>query len=128
MKDQIFFHIRGYKHTLPHTYCVKRKDNDLYVGYSIVHENDQFCRKIGRQLAEKKVQIAFGIKDEHYQAAPALEYPDSISETLPAIVQRAGEIMGLQGKAVYVKTLVNTRTRKIPYAKIFDIETVIQAS
>jgi hypothetical protein len=135
MKDTVFFHVRN-SISLPHTYCIKKgPQGDLYVGYSIVHEKDQFCRKVGCQLAEKKANIAMGIKDDNFTISKVvtlmdttgkkeqtftISYPPSIENTLPVVIQRAGEIMKLSGK-VYVKTIVSPNKRRIPFAKIFDI-------
>ena len=61
MRDKLFFHMRKAKesrklvkspihdeYVREHTYCVKLHDCTLYIGYSIVHEKDMYCKKSGR--------------------------------------------------------------------------------
>ena len=131
MKEALFFHIRtggnDQDGLRPHTYCVKRKDNDLYVGYSIVHENDQFCRKTGRELAQKIAAAAATIPDDCYDVNSNPEYPQSIQKSINDIVQKAGEILGLSGK-IYVKSIVRGKSKKIPTAKLFEITKVLNTA
>ena len=131
MKEELYFHIRqggnDQDGLLPHTYCVKYKDNDLYLGYSIVNKNDQFCRRTGRELAKKIASAATTISDEHYilQSGPA--YPQSIQRSIEDVVQKSGEILGFSGK-VYVKSIIRCNNRKVPIAKIFEITKVLNSA
>jgi hypothetical protein len=135
VRNKVFFHIR--EANMPtHTYCIKKgKDNDLYVGYSIVHEPDNFCRKTGCRQAEKKADIAMRIKNDNFTTSNIvtlldntgkkeqvfiLDYPNSIKETLPPVIAKTAKILKMSGD-IYVKTIVSPLKRRIPFAKIFNV-------
>lgn len=123
MKEQLFFHIRegGNDALLPHTYCVKAQGDRLCVGYSIVHENDQFCRKTGRVLSQKKAHALTSIPVEHFKPLLNGKLPESVGLTINDIVQKSGQILGLVGRTK-VCTFVHTPSNiKVPVVKEFEI-------
>jgi hypothetical protein len=125
MKDSLFFHIRdgGNDSLLPHTYCVKALGDRLCVGYSIVHENDQFCKKTGRTLAQKKAHALTTIPPAAFK--PLTEnFPESIGLTINDIVQKSGQIFGLVGRTKVCTFVHNRSNIKVPVVKDFEITPV----
>ena len=120
MKKELFFHIRegGNDALLPHTYCVKTQGERLCVGYSIVHENDQFCRKTGRVLAQKKAHALTKIPLEAFKST--VDLPESIGLTINNVVQKSGQIFGLAGKTK-ICTFAHASQGKVPVVKEFEI-------
>jgi hypothetical protein len=129
MRDQLFFHVRKEDPSpfLPHTYCVKKKNDSLVVGYSIVHEKDTFCRKVGRQLAENKANILSQIDDRYFKNFKKLEkeeevsLPESISFSIYNIVQKSGEIMGLVGRTKVLTFISSNKRPRTPVMMEFEI-------
>lgn len=120
MNDKpLFFHIRN-QDILDHTYCIKEKNKELLIGYSIVHENDAFCRRLGRELSEKKTKILETIEDKNFKNGYEYEIPQSVGDTLPLVIQRAGEIKKLQGQ-VKVKIFANRHKKRIPLILEYNI-------
>lgn len=125
MKQPLFFHIRPDDGiTLPHTYAVKQVGDSLVVGFSITHENDQFCKKTGRELASKKMNALAGIKDEHFRTEVTMNenvsVPPTIATTIENVVQRSGELLGIVG-TTKVKVFANKHKIRIPYMEEFNI-------
>lgn len=125
MKEALFFHIRegGNDALRPHTYCVKSQGDRLCVGYSIVHENDQFCRKTGRDLAQKKAYALTTIPAAAFKQLEK-DLPESIGFTINNVVQKSGQILGLVGRTK-VCTFIHTSSNiKVPIVKDFEIQPV----
>jgi hypothetical protein len=119
MKEPLFFHIRS-KEVLPHTYCIRSNGNTLFVGYAITHKNDKFCKKTGRDLAEKKVKILMSIKNENFRSsAENLLVPDSVGLTLEPVIKRSKELLRIEGPVV-LKTFFSENRTKIPYSQVYN--------
>lgn len=146
MKQELFFHHRagGDDSILDHTYCVKAVDNRLLVGYSIVHENDQFCRKTGRERAKDKVKSITSIPVGYFKKLGSEDsitinqrgcnckktinfvanLPESVDTTIGRIVQKSGEILGIVGRTKVCTLIQVTPKLKVPVVKEFEIKPV----
>ena len=120
MKDQLYFHERKDDDNciLDHTYCVEFKDEVLYVGYSITHPSDTFCKKTGRENAKKKLLALEGIPLSAYTNTEleddiGMFLPHSIDCTLFDTIERAKELLKLQN-VVDVKLFTFQGKRKVP--------------
>ena len=122
MRDKLFFHVRNSKENVcgtpvrDHTYCVKYTGDALYVGYAITSDEDTFCKKIGRELAEKKATILESIPKEVFKSNYAnlnAYLPTTIAASLYSIIDRSKEILHIGG-AIDVRLFANDYRSKIP--------------
>ena len=125
MKDALYFHVRkgGNDTLLDHTYCVKAKDDRLCIGFSIAHNNDQFCKKTGRLLASKKAHALTTMPTTVFKPLVS-ELPESIGLTIESVVQKAGQVFGLAGKTKVYMFINNQANVKVPMVKDFNIQPV----
>ena len=129
MKDQLYFHERrdDDQNILDHTYCVEFKEEQLYVGYSITHPSDTFCKKTGRENAMKKLLALKNIPHSAFNSIDALGdinvidgVPHSVSCTLFDMIGRTKEILKLN-TIIEVKMFTFQGKRKVPSTITIDV-------
>jgi len=80
----------------PHTYSITNKDNTFYVGYSVVHKKDQFCREFGRRVATARMTDAINrVSATDIQDGDKIH--DDIKLTLDSVIKRSAEIRKISG-------------------------------
>ena len=120
MRDTLFFHERNHvdENVRDHTYCVKLRDCTFYVGYATTHEKDMYCKKRGRELAEKKADILMNsIPSTCFKdiSATGFSLPFTIDSTLDRILDKSCEILKVINKdSIGIKTFVSSGDNKVP--------------
>ena len=118
MNLPIYFHCR--EADIPeHTYCIDVIDNELFVGYSVVHAGDTFNKKTGRNIATNRMTFSktkMTVENIYTRVHPA------ITETLSGVVDRVKEIMKIdQHVTIYVSCVEKSLNRRC-VLKIKDTE------
>lgn len=91
------------------TFCVdKVNDETLNVGYAVVHGNDQFNKKIGRNIANGRMNFI-----PYLKASDNTRIHVDVERQLPAIIHRAAWILKMQGeiKAFISSNVKNSKAR-----------------
>lgn len=96
MKTPLYFHLRD-ENAPDHTYCIDQKEGQLFVGYSVVHENDHFNRKRGRDIASGRMNMVMNNREK--TATDGNIHP-VIEETLPGVLERARKLIDVKGPAI----------------------------
>jgi hypothetical protein len=113
-RESLFFHFneQGY---VPHSYYVEKGKDCIILGHSVVHKHDQFCRKIGRDTAKKKVEILKHVPDSSFQIVDfdSVRIHNAVDITFPYVIQRSKEIFKLDGP-IKCKVLSDARERRVP--------------
>lgn len=126
-KKIIYFHVRNgtdavrknsyvfdHPKMLQHTYAIsKTGDNEVTVGYSIVHDKDHFCRKIGRELSTRKLQKLENIPEVAFNNRNGRFLPESLCYSIEDALDKAREIFKMSYPLIY-KTIINDGSKKIP--------------
>ena len=122
MREQLFFHERANEelNILDHSYCIEFKDETLYVGYAITHKEDMFCKKIGRESAQRKTTALKTIAHEDFISIADIDFglPMSISMTILDVVECALGILKLP-EGIEIKTFANNGKQKVPVKCIY---------
>lgn len=99
---------------LPHTVCIDNQDNTAVIGYAVTNENDKFCRKTGRDISLKKLNILKQIDINNckkFKNTDAL-IPTSVDFYIKDIIKRFIEVRKV--KIDNVKIFALNSHRKIP--------------
>lgn len=142
-KKILYFHARngsdavrknGYviddQNMLQHTYAVERTgDNELCIGYSLVHEKDHFCRKTGRKFSTDRLNIIKQIPNTSFHKRSGLFFPQSICYTLNDVIDKYIQTINKKAESlgeplisypITIKTFINDGPRKIPVSETID--------
>jgi hypothetical protein len=119
-KEPLIFHIRNDKGSV--TFAVRAFDaRNLAVGYAVTHKGDNFCKKIGRTIAENRANHILNNPEKNSSRSITNEsriLPHIVRKNIVNILQRSKELLKMESNSIYCVTWADSRSKRTPTDKL----------